>query len=775
MRKILSLLLLFSTPALAQVSPAHVIVGYWQDWGATTDSPPYIPLHSVDSRYNVIECAFTNTAADNATLSFVPNSAVSDFTADVATLQSQGRKVLVSIGGENGTLILTSAAQKQSFITSLESILDQYNFDGFDLDLEGGTTLQLDNGDNNFMSPTTAKVVNLISACQQVIAYRQAKGKNCWLTMAPETFYVQTAFGSSYSPLVGAQLPIIYGLRNQLTILQVQLYNTGTVEGLDGNIYGEATADFIVAMTEMLMTGFPVSGTTQTFPALRPDQIAVGLPATAGAGGGFTSAATVNQALNYLVKGIPYGGTYKLRNPAGYPGLRGTMDWSINWDESGGNAFVSNVYNFFFGNTSTAAAPKVSITAPATGASFIAPASVTIQATASDSGGTVSSVAFYNGGTLLGTSTASPYSFSWTNVAGGTYSLTAIATNNSGLSTTSSAVSITVKDTSSSGGGSCSGVAAWNASTAYNGGAQVVYNGSLYSAKWWTQGNEPDISTGDGQPWQLVSACSGPITNQPPTVSITSPATGAGFTAPASVTIQATAADPDGTVARVQFFNGATLLGSATTAPYSFAWSNVAAGTYSLTAVATDNAGASTTSAAVSITVSGSGNGGTGGNCAGIPTYQPYPAIYNQGDEVVYHDSLYQSTSDNLYNVTPGTASWWWAPLGTCATASTAKMQNGSAALPAAPVNVPLTVFPNPATGSQVQVQVSTQTGEHLLIEVGSVSGSAPVLRQEWVAPGQGPQLIRLDLTGLSSGVWILKVSHPATGRIETAKILRLH
>ncbi len=412
----LLLLLLFPKPALAQVSPAHVIVGYWQDWDATTDSPPYIPLHNVDSRYNVIECAFTNTASDNATLSFTPNSA--DFTSDVPLLQSQGRKVLVSIGGENGTLILTSAAQKQAFITSLESILDQYNFDGFDLDLEGGTTLQLDNGDNNFMAPTTLKVVNLISACQQVIAYRQAEGKNCWLTMAPETFYVQTAFGSSYSPLVGAQLPIIYGLRNQLTLLQVQLYNTGTVEGLDGNIYGESTADFIVAMTEMLMTGFPVAGTSQTFPALRPDQVAVGLPATAGAGGGFTSAATVTQALNYLVHGISYGGTYKLRNPAGYPGLRGTMDWSINWDESGGNAFVSNVYNFFFGNTPTPGAPKVSITTPATGTSFIAPASVTIRAPASDSGGTVSSVAFYNGSTLLGTSTASPYSFPWTQGSG---------------------------------------------------------------------------------------------------------------------------------------------------------------------------------------------------------------------------------------------------------------------------------------------------------------------------------------------------------------------
>jgi len=58
--------------------------------------------------------------------------------------------------------------------------------------------------------------------------------------MAPETYYVQTAFGSTYSPLAGAQLPIIYGLRNQLTILQVQLYNTGTVEALMDQVMVQA-------------------------------------------------------------------------------------------------------------------------------------------------------------------------------------------------------------------------------------------------------------------------------------------------------------------------------------------------------------------------------------------------------------------------------------------------------------------------------------------------------------------------------------------------------
>ncbi len=91
--------------------------------------------------------------------------------------------------------------------------------------------------------------------------------------------------------------------------------------------------------------------------------------------------------------------------------------------------------------------------------------------------------------------------------------------------------------------------------------------------------------------------------NQAPTVTLTSPANSSTFTAPASVTISANAADSDGSVAKVEFYNGTTKLGETITAPYRFVWSNVAAGTYTLSAKATDNAGAVTTSGSVTITV----------------------------------------------------------------------------------------------------------------------------------------------------------------------------
>jgi hypothetical protein len=95
--------------------------------------------------------------------------------------------------------------------------------------------------------------------------------------------------------------------------------------------------------------------------------------------------------------------------------------------------------------------------------------------------------------------------------------------------------------------------------------------------------------------------------NTPPSVSITSPANGASYTAPATVTINANASDGDGSVAKVEFYQGATKLGEDSSSPYSTTWSSVAAGTYSLTAVATDDDGAVTTSPAVGITVTGGG------------------------------------------------------------------------------------------------------------------------------------------------------------------------
>jgi YVTN family beta-propeller protein len=92
-------------------------------------------------------------------------------------------------------------------------------------------------------------------------------------------------------------------------------------------------------------------------------------------------------------------------------------------------------------------------------------------------------------------------------------------------------------------------------------------------------------------------------TNRPPTVSLTAPANGASVVQGTAVTLTASAADPDGSVARVEFYDGATLLATDSTAPYSFGWSGAAVGAHTLTARAVDNLGATTTSTAVTLTI----------------------------------------------------------------------------------------------------------------------------------------------------------------------------
>lgn len=95
------------------------------------------------------------------------------------------------------------------------------------------------------------------------------------------------------------------------------------------------------------------------------------------------------------------------------------------------------------------------------------------------------------------------------------------------------------------------------------------------------------------------------VVGTPPTVSITAPAHNSTATTLQTVSISATAADADGSIASVAFYDGATLIGSDNTAPFSYDWSGMSAGTHSISALAVDNAGLSTASSAITVVVKG--------------------------------------------------------------------------------------------------------------------------------------------------------------------------
>jgi hypothetical protein len=341
-------------------------------------------------------------------------------------------------------------------------------------------------------------------------------------------------------------------------------------------------------------------------------------------------------------------------------------------------------------------APTVAFSAPANNATSCVGNTITITATPAISTGTISKVDFYDGTTLLGTASTSPYTYSWTSASAGTHTIGVIATSAAAVASSQTTETITVNAlpaaptvttpvsfcqgatattltatgtalkwyTAATGGtaltaaptpsttatgttnyyvsqtvNTCEGTRATIASTVnavpaaptvttpvnYTQGATATALTATGTAlKWYTVATGGTALTAAPTPSttatgttnyyvsQTTNTCEGnratlavviaAAGNIPPTVSITAPANNANLTT-GSITITATAADADGTVSKVDFYNGTTLLGSSTTAPYSFTWTAVAVGTYSLTAKATDNKAAVTTSSTIAITV----------------------------------------------------------------------------------------------------------------------------------------------------------------------------
>jgi len=130
----------------------------------------------------------------------------------------------------------------------------------------------------------------------------------------------------------GCYIPMIHALRDKTTYVQAQLYNSGSIMGNDDRPYSMGTVEGIVAMCEMLINGFTVNGNSNYFfPGLRADQIVIAVPASASAAGsGQISNENLQRAFGIL--------------EARYPGIRGIMAWSINWDnfQNNNNFAISN-------------------------------------------------------------------------------------------------------------------------------------------------------------------------------------------------------------------------------------------------------------------------------------------------------------------------------------------------------------------------------------------------------------------------------------------------
>ena len=378
------------------------------------------------------------------------------------------------------------------------------------------------------------------------------------------------------------------------------------------------------------------------------------------------------------------------------------------WVTNGLNTWsrITEVEAYTSDGSPTNSPPSATLTAPANNSTYTAPASIDLTATASDTDGTVTSVAFYADGNLIGTDATSPYAVNWPNVPAGSYVLTAVATDDDGSTGPSTAVNVTVNPAPPPPGrinvalAANGGVAA--VSSAYNGGyaAAGAINGDRRGQSWgngggWNDGtpdtwpdwleisfngaqtiNEVDVFsvqdsyaspseptlamtfslyglrdfqiqywtgsawltvptgaiTSNNLVWRQVTfspvtttkiriwvtnglstwsriteveayTTSGGPLNNPPSATLTAPANNSTYTAPASIDLTATAGDTDGTVTSVAFYANGNLIGTDATSPYALNWPNVPAGSYVLTAVATDNGSATGASASVNVTV----------------------------------------------------------------------------------------------------------------------------------------------------------------------------
>jgi chitinase len=312
----------------------HRLIGYWAGYGSASST---FPLREISPQWDVILVAFStpDRNAPEGTMQFHPPTGMDadQFKGDVAWLKSQGKKVMISLGGGGQHFTLADPKRVPNFVSSVTRIVSEYGFDGIDIDFES-PSLSIEPGDTDFRHPTTPSIVNLIAALRQL---HDHFGQGFMISLVPEGTQVPSGY-PSYGGQFGSYLPIIHALRDILFFVDVQDYNTPPLEGLDGEIYQPGTVDYHAAMTELLLHGFNVGGDPkQFFPPLPAEKVAVGFLT------GDTTPEIVSQAMEYIITGkAPVGTKYKLRNAGGYPGMIGAMFWTIDADRRGNYQF-SNV------------------------------------------------------------------------------------------------------------------------------------------------------------------------------------------------------------------------------------------------------------------------------------------------------------------------------------------------------------------------------------------------------------------------------------------------
>ncbi|MEU1333237.1 chitinase [Streptomyces sp. NPDC005865] len=291
--------------AAPRAVPAHAVTGYWQNFdnGAQVQK-----LADVQDAYDIVAVAFADATGTPGQVTFNLDSAglggytVDQFKADIKAKQAAGKSVIISVGGEKGAVAVDSAASASAFADSVYGLMQEYGFDGVDIDLENGFN-------STYMS-------------QALKSLASKAGSGFVLTMAPQTIDMQSPSNEYFKTALA--------VKDILTVVNMQYYNSGSMLGCDGKVYSQGTVDFLTGLACIQLEN-----------GLAPSQVGIGVPASSrAAGGGYVAPEVVNDALDCLAKGTGCG---SFKPSKTYPGIRGAMAWSTNWDATAGNAWSSSV------------------------------------------------------------------------------------------------------------------------------------------------------------------------------------------------------------------------------------------------------------------------------------------------------------------------------------------------------------------------------------------------------------------------------------------------
>ncbi|GAA2299039.1 hypothetical protein GCM10009853_064100 [Glycomyces scopariae] len=277
------------------------LTGYWHNFD---NGSGVMELNDVPATYDIIAVAFAESTTTPGQVDFALDSSLTnagyteaEFKADIDAIQAQGRDVIISVGGERGNVTINNSTTAAAFAGSVVGLMNEFGFDGVDIDLEHGI---------NAGALETA--LRSISSQKPGFTY----------TMAPQTIDFQSTSAGYYQLAVNT--------KDILTIVNMQYYNSGTMLGCNGQVYAQGDIDFLTAQACIQLQA-----------GLAPSQVGLGLPAVqSAAGSGYVNPTMVNDAITCLETRQRCGDFVPAQ---AYPGIGGAMTWSINWD-------ATNNYNF---------------------------------------------------------------------------------------------------------------------------------------------------------------------------------------------------------------------------------------------------------------------------------------------------------------------------------------------------------------------------------------------------------------------------------------------